>query len=103
ARPRRVVLTRDVLDEYSGQYLVNAKPDAPMATIVREGDHLTVSFPFRPQPLVLEPISETEFDMPYTDGRFTFRKDKAGQVTGVLFHIGDSERDMKKVAPGGGK
>jgi hypothetical protein len=103
ARPQRVFLTRDVLDQYSGQYLVNAKPDAPKATIAREGDHLTVSFPFRPQTLVLEPISETVFDMPYTDGRFTFRKDKAGQVTGVLFHIGDSERDMKKVAPTGAR
>ena len=69
------------------------------ATIVREGGHLVVTFPFRPQPLALEPISETEFDMPSTDGRFTFRKDQAGRVTGVLFRIGDGERDMRRVAP----
>jgi hypothetical protein len=99
ARPRVVRLPTEVLDRYAGQYLVNAKPGAEKATIVREGERLTVSFPFRPQPVELEPISETEFDMPYTDGRFTFHKDNRGQVTGVLFRIGDSERDMKKVGP----
>ena len=78
---------------------MNAKPDAPKATIAREGGHLVVTFPFRPQPLALEPISETEFDMPFTDGRFTFRKDDQGRVTGVLFRIGDGERDMKKIGP----
>ena len=35
--------------------------------------------------------------MPFTDGRFTFRKDDQGRVTGVLFRIGDGERDMKRV------
>ena len=64
-----------------------------------EDGHLVVTFPFRPQPLALEPISETEFDMPTTDGRFTFRKDQQGRVTGVLFRVGDGERDMKRVAP----
>jgi hypothetical protein len=98
-RPKIVTLPAEVLDRCAGQYLLNAKSDAPRATIAREGGHLTVSFPFRPQPLTLEPISETEFDMPFTDGRFTFRKDDRGRVTGVLFRIGDGERDMKKVAP----
>ena len=37
--------------------------------------------------------------MPFTDGRFTFRKDDRGRVTGVLFRIGDGERDMKRVEP----
>jgi hypothetical protein len=41
-------------------------------------------------------ISETEFDMPYTDGRFTFRRED-GRVTGALFRIGDGERDLKKI------
>ena len=49
--------------------------------------------------LAIEPISETEFDMPFTDGRFTFRKDDQGRVSGVHFRIGDGERDMKRVAP----
>jgi hypothetical protein len=97
ARPKAVTLPTEVLDRYTGQYLVDAKPDAPKATITREGGHLTISFPFRPEPLELEAISETEFDMPFTDGRFTFRKDERGRVGGVLFRIGDGEREMKKV------
>ena len=64
-----------------------------------EGGHLRVTFPFRPQPLALEPISETEFDMPYTDGRFTFIKDANGRVTGVHFRIGDGERNLERIAP----
>jgi hypothetical protein len=38
------------------------------------------------------------FDMPSTDGRFTFQKDDTGRVTGVHFRIGDGGRDLKKVA-----
>ncbi|WP_406697870.1 family 16 glycoside hydrolase [Singulisphaera sp. Ch08] len=100
-RPKIVAVATDVLDKYTGQYLLNpdAKPNSPKATIAREGDHLTISFPFRPRPLVLEPISETQFDMPYTDGRFTFHKDDAGQVTGVHFRIGDGERKLTKLNP----
>ncbi|MGO9913746.1 MAG: family 16 glycoside hydrolase [Isosphaeraceae bacterium] len=99
ARPKTIALPPQLLDRYAGQYLLNTKPDAPTATIAREGNHLTVAFPFRPQPLVLEPISETEFDMPFTDGRFTFRTDDAGKVTGVHFRIADGERNMRRVGP----
>lgn len=99
ARPPIVALTEPVLDGYAGTYLVNEKPDAPKATFVREGGHLVVTFPFRPQPLILEPISDTEFDMPFTDGRFTFQKDDQGKVTSVTFRIGDGLREMKRVAP----
>jgi hypothetical protein len=99
ARPETVALTPEVLDRYVGDYLLNDKPNAPKATIKREGNHLTIKFPFRPQSLTLEPISETEFDMPFTDGHFTFHKDDQGRVNGVRFRIGDGERDSKKVAP----
>jgi hypothetical protein len=99
ARPQKVSLPAEVLDRYTGQYRLNTKPDAPTATIAREGDHLTLSLPFRPGPLALEPISETQFDMPFTDGRFTFLKDDAGKVTGVHFRIGDGERSWKRIEP----
>ncbi|MDR3637821.1 MAG: DUF1080 domain-containing protein [Isosphaeraceae bacterium] len=99
ARAKVITLPTDVLDQYTGQYLLNAKPDAPKATVSRQDGHLVITFPFRPQPLGLEPISDHEFDMPFTDGRFTFRKDAGGRVTGVLFRIGDGERDMTKVTP----
>ncbi|MHC5542816.1 family 16 glycoside hydrolase, partial [Singulisphaera rosea] len=97
-RPKVVTLPTEVLDRYPGQYVSDEKPDAPPATITREGGHLVITYPFRPQPLVLEPISETEFDMPFTDGRFTFHKDGQGHVTGVHFKIGDGEREMKRVS-----
>lgn len=96
-RPKVVTLPTAVLDRFTGRYAVNSKPDAPEAVIVRDGGHLVITFPFRPQPLVLEPISATEFAMPYTDGRFTFRSDVRGRVTGVLFRIGDGERDMRRL------
>lgn len=96
ARPNGVTLPVATLDQYVGQYAVNSRADAPRATVSRQNDHLVIVFPFRPQPLVIEPVSETEFDMPHTDGRFTFRKEN-GRVTGVHFHIGDGEREMKRV------
>jgi hypothetical protein len=99
ARPRVIRLPTDVLDRYVGTYQVSPTRASSTATFAREGNQLTVSFSFRPQRLVLEPISETEFDMPFTDGRFHFRTDDQGRVTGVLFRIGDSERDMRKIAP----
>ncbi len=99
ARPPVITLPAEVLERYTGPYSINAKHGAPKMTITREGGHLVVTFPFRPQPLAIEPISATEFDMPFTDGRFTFRKDDQGRVTGVRFRIGDGERDMKKVGP----
>jgi len=99
ARPKTVTLPLGVLDAYAGQYLVSAKPGAPKATFAREGGHLVVTFPFRPRPLALEPVSETEFDLPSTDGRFTFLKDDQGRVTAARFRVGDSRRDMKRVGP----
>jgi hypothetical protein len=98
-RPKPVELPASVLDRYVGQYLANSKPDAPKVTIAREGDHLTVTFPFRPGALEMVPVSETEFDMPFTDGHFTFHRDAEGRVTGVLFRVGDGEREMKRVTP----
>jgi hypothetical protein len=97
ARPKVITLPTQVLDEYAGRYLVSEKHGRAQATIAREGDHLVITFPFRPQSLVLEPISATEFDMPFTDGRFTFRKDDRGHVTAVQFRVGDGTQLMKRV------
>lgn len=96
ARPKAVQLPGSVLDRYVGKYLVDSRPDA---TFAREGDHLTVSFAFRPNVLEIVPVSETEFAMPFTDGRFTFQRDSEGRVTGVVFRVGDGERLMKRAAP----
>jgi hypothetical protein len=96
ARPKIVTLPESILDSFTGAYEFGAG-SSTRAKITRDGGHLVLTLPFRTQPLALEPISETEFDMPFTDGRFTFHKDEKGHVTSALFHIGDSERELKKV------
>ena len=97
ARPQVVELPEEVLDQYAGRYRMGEPPGASEVTITRKGGHLTVAFPFRPGALDLEPISETEFDMPFTAGRFRFRTDDEGHVAGALFRIGDSTRDLKRI------
>jgi hypothetical protein len=99
ARTETITLPPAVLDRYAGQYQLNDQPDAPRATIAREGDHLALSLPFKSRPLRLLPIAETRFDLPSTDGSFTFLKDDAGRVTGVHFRIADGERTWKRVGP----
>ena len=99
ARPKVITLPTDVLDRYAGRYRHSPRRDSGLAVIAREGDHLTLKLPSRPRPMRLEPISETEFDMPYTDGRFTFLKDETGKVTGVHFRIADGQRDWTRVEP----
>jgi len=98
-RLKVISLSNEILDKYVGGYLTSTKPDAKEAKITREGGHLVIVFPNRPQSLVMEPISETEFEMPFTDGHFTFQKDGQGKVTGVLFRVGDGDRVMKRVSP----
>ena len=99
ARPTVVSLPTQTLDRYVGHYLLGAKADGPKATIEREGDHLTLAFPFRPQPLVLEPISDREFSLPDTDARLTFLDDAHGHVLGVRLRVGDGEDSWKRGSP----
>jgi len=99
ARPETVTLPAEVLDRYAGRYALGSRPDAARVAIAREGGHLTVAFPYRPGALPIDPVSETEFVMPSTDGRFTFREDGRGRVTGALFRIGDGEREMTRIEP----
>ena len=65
ARPKAIILPAKVLDRYAGQYLTDPGKTTT-ATFAREGDHLTVSYSFRPRALVLNAISETQFDLPFT-------------------------------------
>lgn len=99
APPKAVAVAQGLLDRYAGRYRMGEGPNASVVTIAREGGHLTVAFPFRPGRLEIIPISQTEFDMPSTDGRFTFRTDDRGQMIAALFRIGDGERDLKRVGP----
>jgi hypothetical protein len=96
ARPKAVSVPQATLDRYAGAYDLGSGRRSP-AKVTREGDRLAISLPFRPEPLVMVPISETAFDLPDTDGRFTFQVDDQGRVTGVHFRIGDSERVWSRV------
>lgn len=98
-RPPTIALPAPTLDRFVGKYDLKPQRGDKKVSIERDGDHLVVTFPFRPQPLDLEAISETEFDMPTTDGRFTFQRNAEGDVTGAKFRIGDGERTLTKVKP----
>ncbi len=98
-RPATITLAADVLDQYVGRYELDTKKSGPPASITRGEGHLLLKLPRRPTPLVMQPVSPTEFILPRTDARFTFQKDGSGKVTGVLFKISDGERVLRKLAP----
>jgi hypothetical protein len=96
-RPEIVTLSPKALDAPAGRYYAAPKRNEHWV-ITRELDHLLFKLPFRPTPLRLDPLSDTEFVLPHTDGRVTFRKDAEGRVTGALFHVGDGERELTRLA-----
>ena len=73
----------------------NTKP----VVISRDDGHLLFKMASRPKPLVMQPVSPTEFVLPHADARFTFRRDDQGQVTGILFRVGDGEQLLTKIVP----
>ena len=93
--PEVVELSPAALDACTGRYAGGPRSDEPWV-ITREGGHLLFKLPFRRTPLRLLPISETVFVLPHTDGRVTFHKDAQGKITGILFHVGDGQGELKK-------
>ena len=91
-----LTLTPEQLNVYTGLYQVGPEPKDSRFTLRQVNGQLLLKLPFRPNPLRLEPISEGLFVLPHTDASFTFQKDAQGQVTGVLFHVGDSDRQMTR-------
>ena len=71
----------------------NAKP----VIISRADGHLLFKMASRPRPLVMQPLSPTEFVLPHTDATFTFQRDDQGKVTGILFRIGDGEQVLTRI------
>jgi hypothetical protein len=53
----------------------------------------------RPRPVVMLPVSPSEFVLPHADARLTYQRDDQGSVTGILFRVGDGEQVLKKLAP----
>ena len=95
--PEILILSHDQINAYTGQYQVGTGPDDSRITLKQENGQLLLKLPFRPDPLRLDPVSDTRFVMPHTDASLTFQKDAQGQVTGVRFQVGDSERQMTRV------
>ena len=95
-RPDMITLSAEALEAYSGRYEAGSSPNDFRFTLKSDNGHLLLSLPFRPTPLRLDPVSDTLFFMPLTDGSLTFHKDDQGRLTGVLFKVGDGERQLKK-------
>src|SRR5207302_1087391 len=96
-RPEIVSLPAETLDSLAGRYSSGKQENALRIKLTRDQGHLLLTLPHRPTPLVVEPISATVFVMPRTDARFTFKKDEQGNVTGVVFRVGDAERTLAKI------
>ena len=95
---RKVIsLTAEVLDSLTGQYAMGQKKDSKPVTISRGDGHLLFKMASRPHPLLMQPISPTEFVLPHADARFTFQRDDQGRVTGVLFKVGDGEQLLTRI------
>jgi hypothetical protein len=90
-------LSDDALNQFTGQYVMGSRQDGARISITRSEGHLLVKFAFLPKPLPILPTSEVVFEMPNTDGSFTFLKDDQGRVKGATFHIGDGERALLKI------
>jgi hypothetical protein len=97
---RKVIsLTPEVLDTLTGQYGMGQNKDSKPVVISRGEGHLLFKMATRPRPMVMQPLSPSEFVLPHTDGRFRFQRDAQGQVTGVLFKVGDGEQLLTKLRP----
>jgi len=96
-RPEVIAMSETDLDRFTGRYAMGAGENPTRVAITRDAGHLLVKFPFLPNPLVIEPVSATEFAMPHTDGRFAFKVDGEGKATGAIFSIGDGERTLKRL------
>ena len=95
---RKIIsLAADVLDPLTGNYAMGHDKNAKPVVISREAGHLLFKMASRPKPLVMQPVSETEFVLPRTDARFRFQRDDQGRVTGVMFRVGDGEQRLMRL------
>lgn len=93
---RPVTLTVAQLDRLVGVYNRGQGQAAAPITITRQGDGLAADFFYRPGPLALVPLSETEFALTETDARVVFDLDAQGRATALTFAIGGDEQHATK-------
>jgi CubicO group peptidase (beta-lactamase class C family) len=80
-------------DAYIGEYQVT--PSLTL-TITREGDKLFAQLSGQPK-LAVEAVSDTQFTIPEVKANFSFEKDSAGKVTGLLLTQGTRTVNAKKI------
>ena len=97
ARRKVISLSADVLDPLAGNYARASDKNAKPVIISRAEGHLLVKIPSRPKPLVMQPVSPTEFVLPHADALFTFQRDDQGRATSVVFRVGDGEEAWTKI------
>jgi hypothetical protein len=98
-RPQTISLSAAELDAYTGQYQMGRRKDSKPVVISRGDGHLLFKMESRPRPVVMLPISATEFVLPHADAQLRFQRDAQGRVTGTLFRVGDGEQLLAKLAP----
>lgn len=96
-RRQIISLSAEVLDPLTGKYAMGQKKNSKPVVISRADGHLLFKMASRPRPLVMQPISSTEFVLPHADAKLTFQRDEQGKVTGILFRVGDGEQLLKKL------
>jgi hypothetical protein len=96
-RPKVAPVSAETLDAFTGRYERPREPRTEPWAITREDGHLLLTLPFRPTPVPLEPMSETVFVLPHTDGRISFQMDERGRVSSARFRVGDGEQTLKKL------
>jgi hypothetical protein len=90
-----VHLSAAVLDRYVGTYQVQGLGDL---VITREDTTLWAQ-PTGQDRVLLQPTSETEFEVMGVEARITFQLDAGGNTTGLVIHQGDQEVRAAKVKP----
>jgi Domain of Unknown Function (DUF1080) len=94
-----ISVSSDVLDQLTGKYAMGQKKDSKPVVISRGDGHLLFKMASRPRPLMMQPVSPTEFVLPHADARLTFERDNHGKVTGIRFRVGDGEQFLTKIEP----
>ena len=92
-----ISLPAEAIDPLTGQYAMGHRKDSKPATISRGDGCLLFKMASRPNALVMQAVSSTEFILPHTDARLTFKQDDQGRVTGALLKVGDGEQMLTKI------
>jgi hypothetical protein len=90
---KEVKIDPAILDAYVGDYEI-----APgfVLSVTREGDKLMGQATGQGK-AQLEPVSETEFSVPFAGANVTFEKDAAGKVTGLVLNQSGRTIKAKKI------